>query len=126
MKRDTIPLWLKSEKGFSLIEVLVSLVLMGTIGVGFLGAVTNASKAAFSTDVLDSAKSLAENQMEYVKKQAYADTYEAGPIPTDYSGYSVTIDASPAATRDGNIQRVRVAVSYQNRPVTFLEGCKVK
>ncbi|MDD5083072.1 MAG: prepilin-type N-terminal cleavage/methylation domain-containing protein, partial [Dehalococcoidales bacterium] len=108
MKRDTISLWLKNEKGFSLIEVLVSLVLMGMIGVGFLGAVTNASKASFSTDVLDSARSLAANQMEYVRKQAYADTYEPGPIPADYSGYSVTIDASPADTRDGNIQKVRV------------------
>ena len=65
---------MRNEKGFSLVEVLVALALLGIIGAAFLSGLATASKSILIADERTTAESLARSQMEYVKKQDYSTT----------------------------------------------------
>jgi prepilin-type N-terminal cleavage/methylation domain-containing protein len=71
---------MKSEKGFSLVEVIIAIALIGIIAVAFLGALATGSRAIFIADERATAESLARTQMEYVKNQdyVYAADYDPG------------------------------------------------
>ncbi len=115
---------MKNEKGFSLIEVLISIVLLAVVGTAFLSALAGSSKAMFTADKMATAKNLAETQMEYVKQQQFSSTYSPAAIPVEYGGYTAEITAQPS--RDGNIQKVSVLVKFNNTGVFTLEDYKVK
>jgi len=114
---------MKSEKGFSLIEVLVSLAILAMIGVAFLSGLATSYRATLIADEHTTAQNLAGNQMEYVKSQCYAASYEA-QIPDEYHGYSATINVEPLYNEDG-IQKITVTIEHDNKVVTTLEGHKV-
>ncbi len=121
---------MRSEKGFSLIEVIVALAIIGVVAVGFLSALTSSSRAAASIDVMDTARTLAQGQIEYIKQQPFQATgvYQANDTLTaEYPGYSVTIpQASAAAQRDTFIQKITIIVSHAGKEVIRLEDFKVK
>ena len=118
---------MRTEKGFSLIEVLIALVIFSLIGVGFLSGLGTGLKVLSQTDVLETAKNLAESQMEYVKGLDYRSTgsYPEAPIPDEYPGFSAAINAGPVTDRDANIQEILVTISLDGEAVLTLEGYKV-
>jgi len=59
------------SRGFTLIEVLVALALVGIIAITFAGGLSTASQAALTGDIRATAESLARSQMEYVRSQVY-------------------------------------------------------
>lgn len=61
----------KGEKGFTLIEVLVALGVLGLIAAALLMAIATASKAILIADERTIAESLARSQLECVKEQPY-------------------------------------------------------
>lgn len=119
-----------NEKGFSLVEVLVAMAILGIISVGFLSALGASSKAAASIDNMDTGRAIAQSQMEYVKTQAFqsSGTYAINTgLMATYPGYTVSIpQASAAAQRDLFIQKIVVIVSHAGKEVARLEDCKVK
>ena len=140
---------MKNEKGFSLIEVVVALALLGMIGVAFLGALSTASKAIFIADEQATAESVARSQMEFVKKQDYIPAPDDGEatyqkitgIPVGYTIWSVnragdTVEDiigvpwdsdnnQPVAT-DAGLQRIKLIIKHHDKPeVIALEGYKV-
>jgi prepilin-type N-terminal cleavage/methylation domain-containing protein len=108
---------MKSEKGFSLLEVMLAVALIGIIAVALLLGLGGASRTMSIADERATAESLARSQMEYIKNQPYSDVqwyYEvdesnrtvhsgqpswwdppADPplLSSDYAGYSVRIEA---------------------------------
>jgi prepilin-type N-terminal cleavage/methylation domain-containing protein len=116
---------MKGEKGFSFVEVVISLAVLGIISVGFLSGLGTASKGLLTTDERETAKNLAEAQMEYVKNLPYLGSYtKSTEILNEYEYYDVEIVTT--ALEDGNIQRITVTVSHQNKPeVITLEDYKV-
>lgn len=114
---------MKDQKGFSLIEVVIAVALLGIIAAGFLGALGTASKVLFTVDERETAKNLAESQMEYVKEQDYALSY-APAVPDEYAGYSASIDVGTISSRDGNIQKIIVTIEHHGEQVMTLEGYK--
>jgi prepilin-type N-terminal cleavage/methylation domain-containing protein len=117
---------MQRRKGFSLIEVIVSLAILSVISVGIMTALANASNSTVVADELDTARSLAQSQMEYVKKQAFSASYTPDAIPASYTGFSVSINAVPASQRDGLIQFITVTVQRYGNTVTTLQDCKAR
>ena len=91
-----------SSRGFTLIEVLVAIALIGIVAVGILSALSTISTTLVVADERTTAESLARRQMEYVKSQGYNPasvlndynpTYQKiSGIPEGYSLYSVNRD----------------------------------
>jgi prepilin-type N-terminal cleavage/methylation domain-containing protein len=74
---------MKSEKGFSLLEVAIAIALISIIAVTFLIAMAGAPKAISIADERATAESLARSQMEYVKSQDYIYAIEYIVPPPD-------------------------------------------
>lgn len=123
---------MKNEKGSSLIELAVAMAILGIITVGFFNGLCNASRNLSWTDEKQTAITLAESQIEYVKSlPEFASTYSPAVSTDEYPGYSVEIYGDNLTSRDTNIQKIRVIVSHQGRPIinafnSTLEGYKVK
>ncbi len=111
---------MKNEKGFTLLETLLALALLGIISACFLGATATTSTARVTADEKASGKVLAESIMETVKKEAYAPTYNV-TVPSDFAGYTANL----AVVENNNIQDITVTVTRRNREVFSLESYKV-
>ena len=115
---------MRDEKGIALVEVLVSLALLGITAAALLGGLGTASKALFGIASRETAKNLAETQMEYVKGLAYAVSYAPAAISADYAGFSAAIDA--VYLHDSTIQKITVTIRRNGKTVTNLEDFKIK
>ncbi len=69
----------------------MALALLGIIGMSFLGATATTSNSWLSADEHVSTRILAESQMEVIKQQDYASSYNT-TIPSQYVGYSTEVD----------------------------------
>jgi len=143
---------MKKEKGFTLIEVLVALLILAIIGTGLLMALTIASKAIIIADERTTAESLARSQMEHVKNQDYStinvdwdytvtdsgpsssdppDWWVSAPPPSVPDGYNANVSATPLPDPENpgsdlvGIQKITVTVSHLGDPVITLEDYKV-
>jgi len=106
----------------TLLEIIISLALLGIISVTFLAGAQTSAKARFQADERASAKVLAENIIDSVKKMDYSSSYTAA-IPDDYPGYSAEVTA---AYLDGNaLQKITVTITHGGREILTLENYKV-
>ncbi len=128
----------QGERGFTFVEVLIALVLLGIIAGGFLAALAASSRSTMSSDEHTSAESLARTEMEYVKNSiyvmaswAYALPEGTPPwdathaLPAGYTGYTVTVSAAPLRLVDDGIQRVSITVAKGGRNIYTLEDFRV-
>jgi len=60
-----------NSRGFTLIEVLIALAILGVAGVAFLTALTTASTAIIVGDERTTAESLVRSELEYVTSQPF-------------------------------------------------------
>ncbi len=123
----------KNEKGFTLIEVVIAIALLGIIASGFLMALSGATKAILVADERTTAESLARSQMEYVKNQTYDDTnnppqYSQLPsIPTDYTIALTAERLDPEGDGTGDddgLQKITVTISHNTKQIITLEEYK--
>jgi prepilin-type N-terminal cleavage/methylation domain-containing protein len=85
------------SRGFTLIEVVIAMVLLGIIGVAIFSALSYASTVLIVADRQATAESLAKTQMEYIKNKIYSPAPNGGvgnytkisEIPTGYTIWSV-------------------------------------
>ncbi len=116
---------MKNEKGFTLIEVLVALGLLGVFAAVFLTGIATSSKAILIADERTTAESLARSQMEYVKELDYingATSYDPAQIPAEHVGFSATIDVVELVA---GLQEITVTIDYSGEVVITLEDYKV-
>ena len=129
---------MKRERGFSFIEVVIALGVLGMIAVGFLSGLGTASRGLLIADERETANNLAEAQVESIKSQPYDEDVLLHPEPqysliTDIpSGYSID---QPMAVRldpdldglddDDGIQKITVTVRHNGKEVLTLEDYKV-
>jgi prepilin-type N-terminal cleavage/methylation domain-containing protein len=88
------------SRGFTLVEVLITIALIGAISVAFFSFMSAATSALVHADERTIAESLARSQMEYAKNQGYNSsvvngqaTYPKIPsssIPVGYTIWSVS------------------------------------
>jgi len=115
----------RNQPGFTLIETLVALALVSATALFFVNSLSTSSSLSASIDEDETAKNLAEYQMEYVKNQDYSTSYEPAPIPEAYGNYTANITVSAVNVRDGNIQKVTVVIAHHGINVTSLQGYKL-
>jgi len=138
-----------SSRGFTLIEVVIAIALIGIIAVAVLSALSTASISLIIADKRATAESLARSQMEYVKNQDYIDYSESGHEDYDVicvvimvcpEDYTVEVVAEPIDPdtyqpypyiegegrfqQDDGIQKITVIVSYDGKAVITMEGYK--
>jgi prepilin-type N-terminal cleavage/methylation domain-containing protein len=118
-------------KGFTLIEVLVSIALLGIIGAGFLGALVTSSRTLIIADVRQTAKNFAEAQLEYMRSLPYDVSYApSSEINSVYPSFSVVtqldkrVHGESLHSRDINIQKLTIAVQHQDNYVLSIVGFK--
>ncbi len=127
---------MKNEKGFTLIEVLVALAVLGIIAAAFLGALATSSNAIFIADEKATAESLARSQMEYTKKHGYDAIYNPPQYGIDPDldipeGYEINMTAerldpdSDGTDDDDSIQKITISVNHLEKQVIVLEDYKV-
>jgi prepilin-type N-terminal cleavage/methylation domain-containing protein len=120
---------IKTEKGFSLIEVLIAVGLVGLMAAAFLMAIATASKAVLLADERTTAESLAKSQIESIKEQEYDDAGLYLPIDTsgieEYENYEIVYPIDFMPLEDG-LQKITVTIMHQDKVVFTLEGYKVE
>ncbi len=116
---------MRTEKGFSLMEVVIALALLGIVAVAFLGGLSTASRAIFTADERATAESLARSQIEDVKIQPYDGTNNPpgyAPLLDIPEGYEIYVTAErldPKGDGTGNddgIQKITVTVKHHDKP----------
>ncbi len=117
-----------AERGFSLLEVVIAICLLGILASGFVPALSTAARTMVTVDERETAKNLAEREMEWVRTQLYASTYEDNSYVTDYPGLTVTITTAEtiAGRDDHNIQEVTIVVSRGGQEITRLVDFKIR
>jgi prepilin-type N-terminal cleavage/methylation domain-containing protein len=125
----------KKQAGLSLIEVLLSVALIGILGTAIPGALSVANRATLTTAQHTTAESLARSQMDYIQNQPY-DTANSTPvyalIPNIPAPYSIV---TPMAQRldpkgdgtenDDGLQQITVTVKQNDTVVYTLVDFKV-
>jgi len=133
---------LQKENGFTMIEIVIAILILGIISTVIVGAANITSSSILRIGSMQKANALAELQMEYVKKLGYSSSYPRiidDPLididfAADYPGYEVMTFVSPVGldidldgtietgenARDNNIQKITVRVWYKD---TTLENC---
>ena len=119
----------REQKGFTLIEVLVAVGILGFIGVAVIAALDTNSRAARTLDEQVVAVNLATAHLEAIRELSYAATYpNAGDSITIPFQYSVDINtefSSDGTTWvssyiDETLQKITVKVSREGKPVLSL------
>jgi prepilin-type N-terminal cleavage/methylation domain-containing protein len=146
---------MNKEKGFSLLEVALSIALLGMVATAILGGLSTISNASFTTDRQSIAISLAQSQLEYIDSQPYQEAPDGGEVsyieisdvPSNYSISSidrtlVKVAGTPgtasiigvpwdsssgqAVVSDEGLQRISLIIYNGDKPVLELDAYKVK
>ena len=141
----------KGERGFSIIEVLIALAVLGIVAVSFLMAINTTTQAVFIADEKATAESIARSQLEYVRQQEYEaaeydDVALYVPISGFQEGYSIwSVDRNDdadnpvegvlavpwdsetdeAVSEDVGLQRIKLVIKHYDSTVLIIEGYKV-
>lgn len=124
---------MRSQKGFSLIENLVAMTVLGIIGLTLLSGLALAARSNIIANEITTAEALAKSQMDYVQSLPY-DRFGNPPSYARISGhtdYDIDISAvrlDPNNVGDGadyGVQQITVTVSRAGKTITTLTDYKV-
>jgi prepilin-type N-terminal cleavage/methylation domain-containing protein len=103
-----------SQRGVSLIEVVIAIGLLGIVGVALANGLGGSSKALVVSDERTTAESLARTQMESIMIQPFSTTgnYTKVAMPGGYDASISVAPVSDSGVARENIQRVRIVISH--------------
>ena len=114
-----------------MIETLVALVILATIGTTLVASVFTLIKSDETVRTHISADSLARYELEYVKAMTYLNapwdyvlpgtppswdlTHDS--LPAGYTDYTVSVSASSLGGYDDDIQKISAVINYKGRQI---------
>jgi len=102
---------IRSQKGFTLIEVLLTVVVLSVGVVGVTKAFNVGLFSTVDTRKTETALNIARARMEEVKNTPFASIVDSGPTADpDFPAFSVEVDES-----GGNPMQVEITVTWQDR-----------
>ena len=119
---------LQSERGVTLIEVVISIAVLGIVAVAVMGYLRWSTTVFHDTDVRATAESVARTEMERIKGMQYVDEITSYNGTSSFSGFAIT---NTVASTTPGLQLITVTVVRSvdpvvgSRPVT-VEGYKQK
>lgn len=121
---------MKKQRGFTILEMIVAIAIIGVTSVTFLRGFSTASIGTALFDERETGKNMAESLMEYIRTQNYAANYTLNSTMNStysdaYPGYTWNITVNNVMARDGNIQKITVNVGRNNKELFRLQGYKV-
>ena len=121
----------RSERGFTLIEVLVSLGILGFVGVGILAGLSTAFRAQDSNRVHVLGENLTRAVLEDIRFKPYENDNDYSPFSVPVpDGYSFTVTTVPfcapkPCTEDVNLQKITVTAFRGPEAILTVEDLKV-
>ena len=122
-------LYKDSERGMTAIEVLLAMVILGMVGITFLGSIGTGLQATVITREQSIAEGLIQSEAEYIKDCVYQyDTseYPVDPtltIPAEWTVPSPTV--VPVHGVDNGMQEVTMSAQYKGNTVLSITIYKV-
>ena len=116
---------IRGEEGFSLVESLVAVAIMGTAVVTLVIALATGSIAISENDREVVVQSLARSQLEYTKGYTYDPDATTYPTVTAPAGYSVSVAVSSVPDADTDIQKITANISRDGTLIMTVEDYKV-
>ena len=133
---------LRGQRGFTLLEMMLAVTILGAVGGAFLTALANGSRANNILDETVQAEALARSRLEQIKSMPYYpddsgdscyDTNDCYPPAfTTTKDFTVTVSISieklVTGTTTNALQRVKVSVNRtgSGKPIFSLTTFKVK
>jgi Tfp pilus assembly protein PilV len=115
----------RGEDGISLVEALVTIAILGTVIVTFLGALSTGALATGQSNEEAIGQGLVRSQLENTKSAVFvpgAVTYPAVSAP---AGWAISVAVSTTPDSNANIQKVTVTVTRGARTVASVVDYKV-
>lgn len=105
------------EKGFSIIESILSLGLLGILSIAFLGSVNTGTVANSISEEKMIAESLIRSEMEFIKSTSYQYSTEEYPVDPSLElppGWDMPDPAVEALHEpDAGIQKITIVVQHK-------------
>ena len=112
-----------NQRGFTLIEILITLALMSIVVVGVFVVLNNAYSFTSRADAHETAVNLAEYEMQYIKNCGFSASYTRAPSgPEESEGFNPPV--INVQTINSNEQEITVTINGRNVSYT-LQGYKV-
>lgn len=116
---------LKGEDGFTLVEAIIAIALLGIVVLTMVIGMSTGAMAVSDSDEQVTAQGLARSQMEYTKNYTYNSSAVTYPAITAPDGYTITVVVSAVPDTDTNIQKITVTVARNGATLITLEDYKV-
>jgi prepilin-type N-terminal cleavage/methylation domain-containing protein len=119
---------LRDQKGFSLLEILMALGILGAIGGGFSAALYTGIRATDQAAEFTEVDRLVRNQIEEIKNASYDEILPLEyPIVATPGDYSISLGIVKTGDGDGGTyQTITITVARSGDTVWKIDTIKVK
>ena len=105
------------QKGFTLLEVLIAVVLTAIIGTGIFVGLRTLTLLYVDTNTHEISKDIAASDIDYVLSQPYGSAYTLPSSPAEYNNYTSSIQVTALEQTE---QQIKISISFNNSIVFTL------
>jgi prepilin-type N-terminal cleavage/methylation domain-containing protein len=100
------------QKGFSLVEELVAIVLLTIIAAAIFTALQTMILTFGQMNTQEMSKDIASSDMDYIMSQTYGTNYTLPQVPAEYSGYTSSLSVTQIQSTE---QQILISISFKNK-----------